>query len=196
MPFLKVAAKQAHITLPEPGEYACGLIFMPRNATQRRRIEEVFARVVASEGQIYLGGRTVPTDNSMLGETARASEPFMRQVFIQRGPDTPDAEAFERKLYVIRKRAYTEIRVSTIGGAEYWYVASLSHKTLVYKGMLLTMQLDQYFPDLRNPADRDGDRSRALTVFDQHLSKLGSCAPVSLHRAQRRDQHAARQHQL
>jgi len=149
--FLKVAAKQAHITLPEPGEYACGLIFMPRNATQRRRIEEVFARVVASEGQIYLGGRTVPTDNSTLGETARASEPFMRQVFIQRGADTPDAESFERKLYVIRKRAYSEIRVSTIGGAESWYVASLSHKTLVYKGMLLTMQLDEYFPDLRNP---------------------------------------------
>jgi glutamate synthase (ferredoxin) len=149
--FLKEAAKQAHISLPEPGEYACGLIFMPRNATQRRRIEEIFARVVQSEGQIYLGGRTVPTDNSMLGETARVSEPFMRQVFVQRGPDTADADEFERKLYVIRKRAYNEIRVSTIGGAEYWYVASLSHKTLVYKGMLLTMQLDQYFPDLRNP---------------------------------------------
>jgi glutamate synthase (NADPH/NADH) large chain len=149
--FLKAAAKQSHITLPEPGEYACGLIFMPRNATQRRRLEETFARVVQSEGQIYLGGRTVPTDNSMLGETARASEPFMRQVFIQRGPDTPDVEAFERKLYVIRKRAYNEIRVSTLGGAESWYVASLSHKTLVYKGMLLTMQLDQYFPDLRDP---------------------------------------------
>jgi glutamate synthase (ferredoxin) len=145
--FLKDAAKKAHITLPEPGEYACGLIFMPRNATQRRRIEEIFARVVQSEGQIYLGGRTVPTDNSMLGETARVSEPFMRQVFVQRGPDTADADEFERKLYVIRKRAYNEIRVSTIGGAEYWYVASLSHKTLVYKGMLLTMQLDQYFPD-------------------------------------------------
>ena len=149
--FLKDAAKKAHITLPEPGEYACGLIFMPRNATQRRRIEEIFARVVQSEGQIYLGGRTVPTDNSMLGETARVSEPFMRQVFVQRGPDTADADEFERKLYVIRKRAYNEIRVSTIGGAEYWYVASLSHKTLVYKGMLLTMQLDQYFPDLRHP---------------------------------------------
>jgi glutamate synthase (ferredoxin) len=149
--FLKDAAKKAHISLPEPGEYACGLIFMPRNATQRRRIEEIFARVVQSEGQIYLGGRTVPTDNSMLGETARVSEPFMRQVFVQRGPDTADADEFERKLYVIRKRAYNEIRVSTIGGAEYWYVASLSHKTLVYKGMLLTMQLDQYFPDLRHP---------------------------------------------
>ncbi|NBX57600.1 MAG: glutamate synthase subunit alpha, partial [Gammaproteobacteria bacterium] len=149
--FLKDAAKKSHITLPEPGDYACGLIFMPRNATQRRRIEEIFARVVQSEGQIYLGGRTVPTDNSMLGETARVSEPFMRQVFVQRGPDTADADEFERKLYVIRKRAYNEIRVSTIGGAEYWYVASLSHKTLVYKGMLLTMQLDQYFPDLRHP---------------------------------------------
>ena len=148
--FLKAAAKQAHITLPEPGEYACGLIFMPRNATQRRRLEETFARVVQSEGQVYLGGRTVPTDNSMLGETARASEPFMRQVFIQRGADTPDAEAFERKLYVIRKRAYNVIRVSTLVGAESWYVASLSHKTLGYKGMLLTMQLDQYFPDLRD----------------------------------------------
>ncbi|MFZ9708357.1 MAG: glutamate synthase large subunit [Steroidobacteraceae bacterium] len=149
--FLKDVARQAHIHLPAPGEYACGLIFMPRNATQRRRIEETFARVVQAEGQIYLGGRTVPTDNSMLGETARQSEPFMRQVFIQRGADTPDAESFERKLYVIRKRAYNEIRVSTIGGADYWYVASLSYKTLVYKGMLLTMQLDQYFPDLRDP---------------------------------------------
>ena len=150
--FLREAAREAHITLPEPGEYGCGLIFMPRNATQRRRIEGVFASVVQSEGQIYLGGRTVPTDNSMLGETARASEPFIRQVFIQRGPDTETTEEFERKLYVIRKRAYNEIRVSTMGGSDYWYVVSLSHKTLVYKGMLLTAQLDQYFPDLRNPS--------------------------------------------
>lgn len=149
--FLREAAKEAHISLPEPGRYACGLIFMPRNPTQRRRIEEVFARVVQSEGQNYLGARTVPVDNSMLGETARQSEPFIRQVFIERGEDTPDEAAFERKLYVIRKRAYNEIRVSTVGGAEYWYVASLSHKTLVYKGMLLTQQLDQYFPDLRDP---------------------------------------------
>ncbi len=149
--FLKDAAKKAHINLPEAGQYASGLIFMPRNPTQRRRIEEVFARVVQSEGQVYLGARTVPVNNSMLGETAKASEPFIRQVFIGRGEETPDEAAFERKLYVIRKRAYSEIRVSTVGGAEYWYVASLSHKTLVYKGMLTTMQLDEYFPDLQNP---------------------------------------------
>ena len=147
----KVAKKDARINLPEPGLYAAGNIFMPRNATQRRKIEEVFARVVQAEGQIYLGARTVPTDNSMLGETAKAAEPFVRQVFIGRGPDTVDENEFERKLYVIRKRAYNEIRVSTIGGAEFWYVVSLSHKTLVYKGMLTTMQLDAYFLDLQNP---------------------------------------------
>ncbi|MBK6599734.1 MAG: glutamate synthase large subunit [Proteobacteria bacterium] len=147
----EVALKDARIRLPEPGKYASGLISTPRNATQRRRIEEVFARVVQSEGQVWLGARTVPTDNSMLGETARSSEPFIRQVFIGRGRDTRDAAEFERKLYVIRKRAYSEIRVSTIGGAEYWYVASLSHKTLVFKGMLTTGQLDQYFTDLSNP---------------------------------------------
>ena len=149
--FLREAAKKARVELPEPGQYACGLVFMPRNPTQRRRIEQVFARVVQAEGQIYLGARTVPTVNSMLGETARTSEPFIRQVFIGRGPETTDEMDFERKLYVIRKRAYNEIRVSTIGGADYWYVASLSHKTLVYKGMLLTMQLQKYFPDLQDP---------------------------------------------
>src|SRR6187455_472847 len=147
----KVAKKDARINLPEAGMYAAGNIFMPRNATQRRKIEEVFARVVQAEGQVYLGARSVPTDNSSLGETAKASEPFVRQVFIGRGPETLDEADFERKLYVNRKRAYNEIRVSTIGGAEFWYIVSLSHKTLVYKGMLTTNQLDQYFLDLQNP---------------------------------------------
>jgi glutamate synthase (ferredoxin) len=149
--FLEEAARPARILLPPAGQYACGLVFMPPNATQRRKIEETFARVVQSEGQSYLGSRRVPVDNSMLGETARSSEPSIRQVFIGRGPDTDSDEAFERKLYVIRKRAYNEIRISTLGGAEYWYVVSLSHKTLVYKGMLTTLQLDQYFPELRDP---------------------------------------------
>ena len=84
-----------------------------------------------SEGQSIIGWRTLPTDNSMLGESAKGSEPFMRQVFIGRDPSLSDEAVFERKLYVIRKRAYSEIRASTIDGAEYWYVPSLSHKTLV-----------------------------------------------------------------
>jgi glutamate synthase domain-containing protein 2/glutamate synthase domain-containing protein 1/glutamate synthase domain-containing protein 3 len=149
--FLVDAAKKARIDLPEPGHYGCGIVFLPRNATLRRRIEEKFEHIVQGEGQTVLGWRTVPTNNSMLGETAKSCEPFMRQVFIGRSPDLEDELAFERKLYVIRKRAYSEIRASTMEGAAAWYVASLSHRTLVYKGMLLTEQLAQYFPDLSNP---------------------------------------------
>jgi glutamate synthase (ferredoxin) len=150
--FLVAAAKKARIDLPNPGEYGCGIVFLPRNATLRRRIEEKFEQIVQSEGQSVLGWRTMPTNNSMLGETAKSCEPFMRQVFIGRNAQISDELAFERKLYVIRKRAYSEIRASTMEGAASWYVASLSHKTLVYKGMLLTAQLGQYFADLSDPS--------------------------------------------
>ncbi len=149
--FLTEACRKARIALPEAGQYACGLVFLPRNPTKRRKLEEQFSHIVQSTGLILLGWRSVPTDNSMLGETARASEPFIRQVFIGRPPELVDDLAFERLLYVARKRAYSEIRTSTIDGAEYWYVASLSYKTLVYKGMLLTEQLARYFPDLQSP---------------------------------------------
>jgi glutamate synthase (NADPH) large chain len=150
--FLVDACKKARIALPAPGHYGSGLVFLPRSATVRRRLEEKFGQIVQSEGQTLLGWRTVPTDHSSLGETAKASEPFMRQVFIGRDPALADDMAFERKLYVIRKRAYNEIRAATVDGGEYWYLPSLSHKTIVYKGMLLTEQLAKYFLDLQNPA--------------------------------------------
>ena len=150
--FLKEACKKGRIALPGHGEYACGLVFLPRDRNKRRRLEERFEKIVQSEGQTLLGWRTVPVDNSSLGETARASEPAIRQVFVGRNPALTDPMAFERKLYVIRKRAYSDIRTSTMDGAETWYMPSLSYKTLVYKGMLLTGQLEQYFLDLQNPA--------------------------------------------
>jgi glutamate synthase domain-containing protein 2/glutamate synthase domain-containing protein 1/glutamate synthase domain-containing protein 3 len=150
--FNEEVCRKARFTLPPPGEYGSGIIFLPRNPTVRRRIEERFEQVVQAEGQQVLGWRTVPTSNGMLGETARSCEPFMRQVFIRSNPAITDELAFERKLYVIRKRAYNEIRTSTMAGAEYWYVVSLSSRTIVFKGMLLTGQLDKYFLDLRNPA--------------------------------------------
>ena len=149
--FHKEVCKKARINLPAPGEYGSGLVFLPRDRVKRRRLEERFEQVVQSEGQTILGWRTVPVDNSSLGETAKSSEPFIRQVFIGRNPALTDPMAFERKLYVIRKRAYSEIRASTIDGAEYWYAPSLSYKTIVYKGMLLTEQLGKYFTDLQNP---------------------------------------------
>jgi glutamate synthase (ferredoxin) len=148
--FLRDECEKLGISLPASGEYGSGLVFMPRDPTLRRALEERFGDIVESEGQTLLGWRTVPTNNTMLGATARASEPFIRQVFIGRNSDLTDDLAFERKLYVIRKHAYNDIRASTLDGADYWYMCSLSHKTLVYKGMLLTLQLDQYFPDLRD----------------------------------------------
>jgi len=150
--FFQEVCKKARISLPAAGEYGVGIVFLPKNQTKRRRLEERFQQIVQSEGQTFLGWRTVPTDNSSLGETAKSSEPYMRQVFIGRDASLKDDLAFERKLYVIRKRAYSEIRTSTMDGAEYWYLPSLSCRTIVYKGMLLTTQLATYFTDLQNPS--------------------------------------------
>src|SRR5688572_17366716 len=150
--FFAEVCKSSRITLPEPGQYGVGLVFLPRNPTVRRKLEEKFEQVVQAEGQTFLGWRTVPTNSASLGDTALSCEPFMRQAFVGRSSDLTDDLAFERKLYVIRKRSYTEIRTSTLTGAEYWYVASLSMRTLVYKGMLTTEQVDNYFPDLKHPS--------------------------------------------
>ena len=99
------------------GQYGSGLVFMPLNQTKRRILEARFAQIVQSEGQQLLGWRTVPTDNSSLGDTAKASEPFMRQVFIGRDPSLTDDMAFERKLYVIRKRMEHAVDQLDLGGA-------------------------------------------------------------------------------
>ncbi|WP_404425909.1 glutamate synthase large subunit [Nibricoccus sp. IMCC34717] len=149
--FFVEAAKKARLTLPAEGQYAAGLVFLPKNATKRRRLEEKFEQIIMSEGQTFLGWRTVPVDNSSLGETAKACEPYIRQIFIGRSAALTDDLAFERKLYVIRKRAGKEIREVAMDGGEFWYIPSLSARTIVYKGMLLTTQLKSYFPDLSHP---------------------------------------------
>ena len=150
--FFQQAAPEAKIKLPAQGKYGVAMVFLPPDPAERARCEKKFEVIVAEEGQKFLGWRTVPTDHSSLGATARASEPFMRQAFIGRNSKIKDDMAFERKLYVIRKRAVTDIRNSGSKGSHYWYVASLSCKTLVYKGMLMTEQVAKYFPDLRHPA--------------------------------------------
>ena len=155
------------------------------------------AKIIAEEGQTLLGWRDIPTDNSSLGETARAAEPFMCQVFIARNAKLNERMAFERKLYVIRKRAEQRIRYAgTVAGGKWFYVSSLSCRTVVYKGMLMPEQVGKYFPDL---ADSDMDHrpgAGAFALFHEHVPELGPQPSVSLHRAQRRNQHAARQHQL
>src|SRR2546425_5557707 len=129
------------------------MFFLPNNRTQRLECKKLFAGIVAEEGQRLLGWRTVPTNNGTLGTTAKLSEPFMRQVFIARDKKLTDDLAFERKLYVIRKRAEQAIRYSgKVKGGDFFYISSLSFKTCVYKGMLLTQQVAEYYPDLKDPA--------------------------------------------
>ena len=103
--FLKLVAKEGRVTLSSLGEYGVGMLFLPPDAAQRAECEKIVGQIVAEEGQKLLGWRTVPDHNATLGKTARAAEPLMRQFFIGRNAKLTDDLAFERKLYVIRKRA-------------------------------------------------------------------------------------------
>ena len=153
--FLRRETARLGITLPAPGEYGVGMVFLPRRAADRSQVEDRIAHVAAEEGQHVLGWRDVPTDDSGLGDTARQGEPAIRQVFIGRGTelaDDPDAQTrFERTLYVIRKRIAREIAGLGLADAGLFYVASLSSQTIVYKGMLIADQLTAMFPDLVDP---------------------------------------------
>jgi len=150
--FFKEVSRKDKIKLPPLGDYGVAMVFLPRDANERRTCEKMFENIVVEEGQKFLGWRTVPTDNASLGATALAGEPCVQQAFIRRNPKLEDDMAFERKLYVIRKRCERAIRYSGVTGGHWFYISSLSCRTLVYKGMLLTEQMDQFYPDLRNPA--------------------------------------------
>jgi glutamate synthase (ferredoxin) len=162
--FQKVTDKEG-FALPNPGEYGVAMIFLPKDPKQRRFCERAFERIVREEGQKVLGWRTVPTDNSSLGATAVASEPTIRQCFVGRNRRIKDEQEFERKLYVIRKLAYSGVRTSGEPGAHSWYVPSLSCRTVVYKGMLMTEQLDRYYPELG-----DADIETALALVHSRFS--------------------------
>ncbi|MCX7824353.1 MAG: glutamate synthase subunit alpha, partial [Verrucomicrobiae bacterium] len=150
--FLKKACGQVGIELPGPREYGVGMVYLPPDPAARYKCEKLFEEIVAAEDQKMLGWRTVPTADDALGRTARFSEPLVRQVFIARDPKLTDDMAFERKLYVIRKLAEKGIRYSGIKHGEWFYVSSLSCRTIVYKGMLMSEQLQQYYPELNDPS--------------------------------------------
>ena len=150
--FLKKAAAEAGIDLPAPGQYGVGMVYLPPEAPLRLAWQQRFERIIAQEGQQVLGWRRVPANNAGLGETALLGEPAVFQIFIGRNPAITDDMAFERKLYVIRKLAEKAIRFSDMEGGHYFYVSSLSYKTIVYKGMLMSEQLEVYYPDLSDPA--------------------------------------------
>ncbi|MFM2294169.1 MAG: Ferredoxin-dependent glutamate synthase 1, partial [Verrucomicrobiota bacterium] len=149
--FLSAQTAKLGFKLPAPGQYGVGMVFLPKNSIERDLVKCEVERIISAEGQALLGWRDVPTDNSTLGKSAIAAEPHMAQVFIGRSAEVKDDAAFERKLYVIRKQAEQTIRYGNrIDGGKWFYVSSLSSRTIVYKGMLMTTQMADYYPDLRD----------------------------------------------
>jgi len=138
-------AAEAEIVLPDEGDYGVGMCFLPRGIAAQRLCESVVAQIAASEGHPVLGWRSVPCDESQLGDRGRADAPAIRQFFVS--GHGLDERALERKLYVIRRRV--ENAMMTVDG---FYVASCSCRTVVYKGMLTPEQLPRFYRDLADPA--------------------------------------------
>ena len=163
--FLRDQCLHLGIELPASGVYGVGMIFLPQSDRVRSACEALIEETITEEGQQLLGWRDVPTDNAGLGESVKLVEPVTRQVFIAPGANCDELEAFERKLFVIRKRVENAVHRSEWEGRETFYIPSLSSRTLVYKGMLLANQVDAYYPDLK-----DERLTSALALVHQRFS--------------------------
>ena len=163
--FLRKVCGAQGLTLPAVGQYGVGMVFLPKEPASRMACEQEIERAVASEGQILLGWRNVPTNNSGLSERTKDVEPVIRQVFIARGSTAMDQDALERKLYIIRKKSGHAIQALHLRHGKEFYVPSMSSRTLVYKGMLLAHQVGEYFPDLT-----DETMASALAMVHQRFS--------------------------
>ena len=140
------------VTLPPPGEYGVGMIFLPKEHASRLACERELERAVKAEGQALLGWRDVPVDRDMpMSPAVRAKEPVIRQIFIGRGDDVIVPDALERKLYVIRKTASAAIQKLELTHSREYYVPSMSCRTVIYKGLLLADQVGKYYTDLQDP---------------------------------------------
>ncbi|NCN71267.1 MAG: glutamate synthase subunit alpha [Rhodoferax sp.] len=140
------------ITLPPPGEYGVGMVFLPKENASRQACEQELERAVKAEGQVLLGWRDVPVDRDMpMSPNVRKKEPILRQLFIGRGNDVIVQDALERKLYVIRKTASAHIQALKLKHSKEYYVPSMSSRTVIYKGLLLADQVGTYYLDLKDP---------------------------------------------
>ncbi len=139
------------IDLPEQGFYGSGLVFLPTDAKERKFCKDVFLKIIEQQGQLSLGWRKVPVDNSDIGKAAKDTEPVIEQIFIARGTGIVKEELdFERKLYIIRKKIENEIRNSGLKQKSFFYITNMSCRTLSYKGLLMPEQLNGFFLDLKD----------------------------------------------
>ena len=135
-------------TIPHEGQFGTGLVFLPRDAAEAKTCEQALVQIVNDEGVNFIGFREVPRDNSVIGDIARKAEPNIKQILL--GADLAQEE-LERKLYIIRKRAENHVAASKMREKGLFYLPSLSTRILIYKGMLTSEQLGEYFLDLQDP---------------------------------------------
>ncbi len=157
-------AGEIGIELPPEGEYGVGMVFLPREPAAMASAQASLEAAAEAEGQPVLGWRDVPVDSSCLGESVRPDEPMIRQVFIARGPGLADQDAFERKLFVVRKQSHARARAHDLD-FEAFYVATLSSRTIAYKAMVLATKLEVYYRDLN-----DERMESALALVHQRFS--------------------------
>jgi glutamate synthase (NADPH/NADH) large chain len=163
--FFRKEAGKLGFDLPEPGHYAVGYIFFPRDVEGQTIVRDIIEKVIADEGQVLLGWREVPTDNASLGYSVKPTEPLHRQIFVGRGAGVASEEEFERRLFVLRKVISNLVYDLNDPRTKGYYPVSLSCRTIVYKGMFLADQLGAYYPDLHDPSFES-----ALALVHQRFS--------------------------
>jgi glutamate synthase domain-containing protein 2/glutamate synthase domain-containing protein 1/glutamate synthase domain-containing protein 3 len=162
--FFARQCRKLGFTLPEPGQYGVGIVFLPVEPQQRLICEGIVERIAREEGLTALGWRDTPVNANAIGRQARASQPYIEQVFIRAAGGMTQDE-FERKLYVVRKRAEGEIAKSNIRDKDFFYVPSLSSRIIVYKGLLLAPQIANFYGELADP-----ETVSALALVHQRFS--------------------------
>ncbi len=182
-------------TLPPAGVYGVGMVFLPVEPQHRLLVEGVVERIAREEGLTVLGWRDTPVNAGAIRRIARGTQPYIEQIFV-RGPHGMSQDELERKLYIVRKRAEVEVAASDIHDSSFFYIPSLSSRTIVYKGLLLAPQIAEFYKELSDPEVVSAHVSGTPALLNQYISYLAACTPLSLHLSQRRDQHCARQRQL
>lgn len=163
--FFQKECEKLHFDLPELDNYAVGMIFLPQNEEKRSKCETKLKEVFEAESLTILGWRDVPFENSRLGSKSREAQPFIRQVFVGKTENIGDHAHFERKLFVARRWAKELLTREDSELAEQFYFASLSTKTIVYKGMLTTDQLSEFYLDFQ-----EEDFETALALVHSRFS--------------------------
>jgi len=140
-------------SLSEPGTYGVGMMFLPVEPKQRLICEGIVERIAKEEGLTVLGWRDTPVRADAIGRTARATQPYIEQVFL-RGAAHLTQDELERKLYLVRRRAESDILETELSEKDFFYVPSMSSRLIVYKGLLLAPQIDDFYKELRDPETR------------------------------------------